>query len=83
MTHVTYSAFRAGLAGHLTRVCADRTALTVTRQRGDAVVVLSESEYEGLLETVHLLKSPRNAQVLLEAMAELDAGRGVEHDPTS
>jgi PHD/YefM family antitoxin component YafN of YafNO toxin-antitoxin module len=31
-------------------------------------------------ETEHLLRSPRNAECLLESIAEIAAGRVVEHD---
>jgi antitoxin YefM len=44
--------------------------------------VISEEEYEGLMETVHLLKSPANARRLMDAVGALDAGRGIERDPT-
>jgi antitoxin YefM len=33
-----------------------------------------------MMETLHLLKSPVNAARLVAAMAQLDAGKGTEHD---
>ena len=41
---------------------------------------MSEEEYEGLMETVHLLKSPANAARLLRAINEADAGQLTEHE---
>jgi len=38
-----------------------------------SVVVLSKQDFEGWQETIHLLSSHANAQVLLESIAELDA----------
>ena len=38
-----------------------------------SVVVLSKQDFEGWQETIHLLSSQANAQVLLESIAELDA----------
>ena len=38
-----------------------------------SVVVLSKEDFEGWQETIHLLSSQANAQVLLESIAELDA----------
>jgi antitoxin YefM len=32
------------------------------------------------METLHLLRSPKNAKRLQRAIDELNAGRGVEHD---
>ncbi|WP_142849365.1 type II toxin-antitoxin system Phd/YefM family antitoxin [Telmatospirillum sp. J64-1] len=82
MAHVSYSEFRQSLASYMDSVCESRRPLTVTRQKGSSVVVMSEEEYEGIMETFHLLKSPANAQRLLKAIDSLDAGQGVEHDPT-
>jgi antitoxin YefM len=63
------------------KVCASRAPLTVTRQGAGSVVVLAEEEYSGLVETVHLLRSPANAARLAEAIGQLDRGEGVPHDP--
>lgn len=82
MTHVNYTDFRDKLASYLNEVCQSRAPLTVTRQDGEAVILMSEDEYEGLMETVHLLRSPANAGRLLASIAALDAGKGEEHDPT-
>ena len=58
MRHVSYSAFREHLAQYMDEVCDSRAALHVTRQNARTVVLLSEDEYEGMLETLHLLRSP-------------------------
>lgn len=80
MAHVSYTEFRQGLASFMDEVCDSRAPLTVTRQKGRSVVVLSEEEYESMMETLHLLKSPANARRLLGAIADLDGGQGVERD---
>jgi antitoxin YefM len=36
------------------------------------VVMMSENDFEGLLETVHLLKSLANAERLLRSIKQLD-----------
>lgn len=82
MTRVTYGDFRDDLDELLDEVCATHAPLTVTRPGGGSIVVLSEEDYGGLLETVHLLKHPENARRLAGAIAQLEAGRGVERDPT-
>ncbi len=82
MPHVGYTEFRQGLASYMDEVCESRAPITVTRQKGRSVVVMSEEEYDGIMETFHLLKSPANAQRLLAAIASLDAGQGIEHAPT-
>lgn len=80
MAHVSYTEFRQGLASFMDEVCDSHAPLTVTRQKGRSVVVLSEEEYESMMETLHLLKSPANARRLLGAIADLDGGQGVERD---
>ena len=81
MGHVTYTDFRQSLASFMDRVCDERAPLTVTRQKGRSVVVISEEEYESMVETLHLIKSPANAARLAEAVSQLDAGKGIERDP--
>lgn len=80
MAHVSYTELRGNLAAYMDQVCDDRVPLLVTRQNARSVVMLSEEEYEGLLETVHLLKSPANAVRLLRSVKEADEGKLVEHE---
>lgn len=80
MAHVSYTELRGNLAAYMDQVCNDRAALVVTRQNARSVVMLSEEEYEGLLETVHLLKSPANAARLLRSIKEADEGKLVAHE---
>ena len=81
MDIVTFSEARANLKAVMDRACADRAPVVVKRARGqENVVIVAESEWEGLQETLHLLASPANAKHLLEGITELDAGRGEEHE---
>ena len=81
MDIVTFSEARANLKAVMDRACADRAPVVVKRARGqENVVIVAESEWEGLQETLHLLASPANAKHLLEGIRELDAGRGEEHE---
>ena len=75
MAHVTYTELRANLAGFMDEVCNTRAPLLVTRQNARSVIMLSEEDYEGLLETVHLLRSPANAARLLESIEQANSGR--------
>jgi antitoxin YefM len=79
-SHVGFTEFRQNLASHLDEVVDSRAPLLVTRRGGRSVVVVSEEEWRGMEETLHLMSSPKNAQMLLEGIAELDAGKGVPHD---
>ena len=81
MAHVSYTELRNNLSSYMDEVCDSRAPLLVTRQNARSVVILSEQDYDGLMETVHLLKSPANAARLLRSIGDADAGKIVEHDP--
>lgn len=76
----TYSDTRANLKAVMERVVADHAPVKITRQKAEAVVMVSESDWAGIEETLYLLSSPKNAERLLESIAELDAGKGEEHE---
>ena len=80
MTHVSYTELRANLAGFMDEVCNTRAPLLVTRQNARSVVMLSVDDYEGLMETVHLLRSPANATRLLDSIAQANRGALTEHE---
>ena len=50
------------------RVVEDREVVMVRRRQGGDVALVAADELEGLLETAHLLRSPRNAARLLAAL---------------
>jgi len=78
MNAITYTEAREKLAVTIKKVCRDHTPVIITRKREDAVVMMSLDDYESLQETSYLLRSPKNAQRLLEAIKELKEGRGKE-----
>ena len=49
------------------RVVSDNEVVIITRKNAEAVAILPESELRSMLETIHLLRSPKNRQRLLEA----------------
>jgi len=75
---ITYSDVRANLAKTMDRVCDDHSPVVVTRKNSRSVVMLSLRDFEALEETAFLLRSPENARRLLESVAELESGGGVE-----
>jgi antitoxin YefM len=81
MSHISYSKLRQNLARYMDQAIDDRTPIVVTRQGGNGnVVLLSEEEFEGWQETLHLLGSPANARHLLDSLREVEAGQLVEHE---
>ena len=80
MDVLTYTDARANLKGLMDRVVADVTQIVVTRQKAEPVVMVSLKEWNAILETMHLLSSPKNAERLITAIRELDGGNSAEHD---
>jgi len=72
----TYTALREKLAGFLDQVTDDREVVIVRRRGARDVAILPADELSSLMETAHLLRSPKNAERLFEAMRELDQGKG-------
>ena len=66
--NTTYSKARQNLSRLLDEVTKNRETVVIKRRNGEGVVMMSESEVAGLIETAHLLRSPRNAALLLKAM---------------
>jgi antitoxin YefM len=78
MEITTYTAFRQHLKSFLDKVLVSHSPLFVTRSNGDDVVVISKADYDSMQETFYLLKSPKNAARLLDAIAEQENGKGGE-----
>jgi len=72
----TYTALRQGLAGFLDQVTDDREVVIVRRRGARDVAIVAADELSGLMETAHLVRSPKNAQRLFESLRELDGGGG-------
>jgi antitoxin YefM len=72
----TYSALRGNLASYLDQVTDDREVVIVRRRGARDVALIPAEELAGLIETAHLLRSPKNARRLLDALREVDHGKG-------
>ena len=76
MKTLSFSESRAKYAQTLDAVVADREEVVITRVGHEPVVIVSLTEYESLKETAYLLRSPRNAERLLESINRLERGEG-------
>jgi antitoxin YefM len=70
----TYTQARANLATLWDRVTDDREVVVVKRRGADPIALIAADELASLMETAHLLKSPRNAERLLDALARARRG---------
>jgi antitoxin YefM len=79
MDVVGYSAARQQLAKLMDSVVEDRRPVIVTRRKAPAVIMLALEEYEAMAETLHLLRSPKNARRLQKAVRDANARRFVRN----
>lgn len=78
MNAMTYTEARETLAATIRRVCRDHVPVIITRKREDSVVMMAQEDYDSLTESAYLLRSPKNARRLLDAIRELESGKGQE-----
>jgi antitoxin YefM len=75
---ITASEARSDLFGLIERVNADHTVVEITSRKGSAVL-MSKAEYDSLIETNYLLRSPKNARRLIDAIESARCGQVEEH----
>ena len=72
----TYTALRKRLAGFLDQVTDDREVVIVRRRGARDVAIIPADELSSLMETAYLLRSPKNAERLFEAIRWAEQGNG-------
>lgn len=75
MEAITYTEARNNLARIMDKVNDDHAPVIITRQNGQPVVVMSLADFQAWQETGYLLRSPANAQRLLESVGQDRQGR--------
>src|SRR5580658_2825128 len=76
MTETTYTNLRQSLASVLDRVADDHEVVIVVRKGEKKVAMVPADELAGLMETAHLLRSPKNTQRLLSALRRAVGRKG-------
>lgn len=79
-TLTTYTAARANFKKLCDKVSSTREPIIIQRRNGEDVALVSADELESLMETAHLLKSPKNATRLISALIR---AQGREGKPSS
>lgn len=75
MKTLSYTEVRSNLSRVLDRVNADSEPVLVFRGKNkEKSVIISEDDYNGLVETNYLLSSPKNAAKLLKSIKEINDG---------
>ena len=76
MDALTYSYTRQHFADVMRQVNDNRAPVIVTSLRGRPVVIMSLDDYHAMEETAYLLRNPKGAKRLIEAIEELRSGGG-------
>ena len=76
---ITASEARAQLFPLIEQVNNDSTPIIITSKKGNAVLV-SESEWESIVETMYLLRTPANREHLARSQADVAAGNLFEYE---
>lgn len=80
MNILSYSAFEKNIASTFDRVNDDHAPVLITRQDGKSAVIVSLEDFNAYEETAYLMRSPKNAQRLNQAIAEIEAGNFQQHE---
>ena len=75
-TQTTYTQARANLAKLCDQVARNRDVIIISRCKGRDVALIAADELASILETLHLLRSPKNADRLLSALRDARARKG-------
>jgi antitoxin YefM len=76
MVETSYTSLRQNLASLMDRVINDREVVIIRRKGDKKIAMIPADELSGLLETAHLLRSPRNAERLLQALKRANSSKG-------
>lgn len=72
----TYTRARATFASLCNRAASSREPVIIHRRNAEDVALVSVQELESLIETAHLLRSPKNAERLLSALSKAKKREG-------
>jgi antitoxin YefM len=75
MKIVSFTEARNGLKAVLDGVINDADTTVITRRDSEDAVVMSLDYYNSLMETVHLLRSPANAEHLNRSITQYREGK--------
>lgn len=81
MLKTTYTNARANFAGLCDEVTQNREIVIIGRRSGESVAMIAADELESLIETAHLMRSPKNAQRLLASLERALKSEGTSSTP--
>ncbi|HCC34424.1 MAG TPA: prevent-host-death protein [Ruminococcaceae bacterium] len=76
MIAVNYTNARENFKKYCDAAVQDFETVIVTRKQGENVVIMSEAEYNNLLENLYVRSSKKDYQMLLDSIDQLKKGKG-------
>ena len=80
MEKVSYSYTRQHLNSILNEITEDSEIYCIDRKNGKQVIMLDKDDYDSLVETTYLLKSPSTAKELFKGLKEATEYIGAKID---
>ncbi|OGO76573.1 MAG: prevent-host-death protein [Clostridiales bacterium GWB2_37_7] len=80
MIATSYSIVRQNFKDYCDKATNDFETIIITRERGDNVVMMSESEYNNLLENLYVRRNPIYYNELLKSIEQLKMGKGQKRE---
>jgi antitoxin YefM len=80
MRVINFSEARNHLKSVIDQAVNDADYTIITRRDADDAVLMSLDHFNGLMETVYLLKSPANVQHLAKSIKQYRSGKTRQHD---
>ena len=77
MIAINYTTARQNLKDVCDKTVNDFETVIITRERGENVVMISESEYNNMLENLYVRSNAEDYQRLLDSISDLKAGRNI------
>lgn len=80
MIATNYSTVRQNFKEYCDKASKDFETIIITRERGDNVVMLSEAEYNNLLENLYVRRNPRYYNELIQSIEQLEKDEGQKRE---
>ncbi len=80
MDAISYTYVRNNFAGTMEKVCSDHVPVIITRKNAEPLIMMSLDDYNAMMETAYLLRSPKNAAVLAKSIEELANNKIIKLD---
>ena len=79
--HITYSSLRENLSSVMEKIEQDSIVCEVTRRGKEPLVMMTKSDYDSWMETLHLMSSPENHKRLKQSFKQAKQGKTHKYNP--